>query len=1366
MYNRQAKGIDADTWSDLMKPTDWKEVRNVINENGSEKSAGWDGVNCDLVNLHCENSINSPSPFLEILTYLINVALQSGKTIKSWRKAIISMIPKRKEDGSFTSKIGEMRPISVLQEFGKISAKLLSDRLGMILLRHPRLLNPAQRAFLKDGCTAQCIDTLLNVLEDFQEKKRKKPSTLLFLLAYDQVKAYDSVQSYTIQASLERFNLPTNFITYVLSNLESATSCFKTYYGPTEDFGIETSVRQGDPLSPLIYILVTDALHEGLLNNPLYRCRTGYRFSNMRRIRVASLGYADDTLTLNESWEHQWMSHEWIRDFCQAHNFRLNALKCKYIISNHSGSEDGRWLWSVDGLEKIRPLPITESFRYLGLWLSMDLNWSKQISILNKMIMDWRWKSLAAKVDPAQLRNSYAEYLLPRLSLGLLYTNVTELMCNAWMRTIIHTLCAHSGFVSDFSLNPFGFCIIADIPNMWLRTQTTRATELLCSLNSRNSAAGSSTVARFCACMNASDPVSAAKKFSQRKKFPSEPSARMVSTLRYLYSQNIKIIYRSDQKSMTTSPLIQEINSKLSRMPEGEKIIAYTDGSTAPRAKQPNSGSGIFITDMANNELWSGGLVVRTDGNNFIAEMAAAAVVLKACPPQLSLQLRIDSTATIGAITQGIVSERRRVRAAGRAWLNLCRSDFIEKERSIKIEHISSHKGLITAEQQGNDAADRLANRFRIKGESSQPAPYLLETEESLLFQHKNIVVQGDPRVYLKRLELQKMIAEWKEKAPKQAGWYLKHPTQVTKQAKNVWKWSTESGNGDAWLYFIFAICQWLPTNHRMNYTKEESLRKCNLCLSSAVEKMDHLLCCPALVKEHLQLKDDVKQKLRLWDVPYSSIPFKSRELEFRARWRAAARERVSPSITNARLDILTSAYWRSNITKPLVSTRSFMKDLTTSIGNRFSLPCVQLRHDLVALLAQIFTLQTHAFTDILNFSPLFDDWTSVNESDTAFGAKLWRTPSLHSGRNSFIFLAPNSQINFPGFLEVLCETLQSKMPTRFLCVIPKVAKLPTQCLELASFNTNAPLFYSCHGDPISTPSTTSIVLAMNKESNLTDPINWESFKEQLSRWSAVWQPGIVSVSVTTNTLFAERSPLLHNPRALSSHQNNLNLQSCSIINFFDAYAPKKPCTLNSLPSRAAELIGQMNRHPTFLGVLGILPNQLRSLLKETGHKNREDALLDLSHTLFFAGFRVWKRRQQLANIFWNEVIKRKLTGMPKRKKRKRKQLAEMDESKCQNPFHYLHRHSNLSNQRPTKCPCRNRVEEKIYINQCITDFTSHIPSSSARTDFFITDSKTIPQKKFFRTRTDVIRKEHDRGKKRSFKQLTLDFSIANKRKK
>ena len=116
----------------------------------------------------------------------------------------------------------------------------------------------------------------------------------------------------------------------------------------------------------------------------------------------------------------------------------------------------------------------------------------------------------------------------------------------------------------------------------------------------------------------------------------------------------------------------------------------------------------------------------------------------------------------------------------------------------ITVEHVSSHTGTLTPEQIGNDAADRLANQFRLKGESSEPAPHLWETEEGLLFQHGNVTVQGDPRSYLKRLEKDQMLNIWKEKAPKQRKWFTKYPTQILQQSKRVWKWSEESGKSKA----------------------------------------------------------------------------------------------------------------------------------------------------------------------------------------------------------------------------------------------------------------------------------------------------------------------------------------------------------------------------------------------------------------------------------------------------------------------------------------------------------------------------------------------------------------------------------------
>ena len=125
----------------------------------------------------------------------------------------------------------------------------------------------------------------------------------------------------------------------------------------------------------------------------------------------------------------------------------------------------------MDGSEKIYPRSGTESFRYLGLWITLTLDWTKQIQVLNKLIMDWRWKTVTACVDPAQLKATVVEYLYPQLELGLAHANITEQMCNGWMATIIHTFCTRGGMPSGHSLNRYAFCLLAGIPDLWLRTR-------------------------------------------------------------------------------------------------------------------------------------------------------------------------------------------------------------------------------------------------------------------------------------------------------------------------------------------------------------------------------------------------------------------------------------------------------------------------------------------------------------------------------------------------------------------------------------------------------------------------------------------------------------------------------------------------------------------------------------------------------------------------------------------------------------------------------------------------------------------------------------------------------------------------------
>ena len=221
-------------------------------------------------------------------------------------------------------------------------SRVLAGRIQEQLLLHPDLVHAAQRGFLRDGGVDQCVDTVLDVIEDWRQRNGNDRSLRLLLMSYDQAKAYDSVQGYSIRASLERFNMPESFISYVLSGLQGATSCVRTAGGLTKPFNVLSSVRQGDPLAPLIFMFITDALHAGLQECPMKGVdSTGWghtmaRSHTLGPVRVCSSGYCDDAITVATSVESQVGMHTWVREFFGAHSARLNCQKTELICSHRA----------------------------------------------------------------------------------------------------------------------------------------------------------------------------------------------------------------------------------------------------------------------------------------------------------------------------------------------------------------------------------------------------------------------------------------------------------------------------------------------------------------------------------------------------------------------------------------------------------------------------------------------------------------------------------------------------------------------------------------------------------------------------------------------------------------------------------------------------------------------------------------------------------------------------------------------------------------------------------------------------------------------------------------------------------------------
>ena len=156
--------------------------------------------------------------------------------------------------------------------------------------------------------------------------------------------------------------------------------------------------------------------------------------------------------------------------------------------------------------------------------------------------------------------------------------------------------------------------------------------------------------------------------------------------------------------------------------------------------------------------------------------------------------------------------------------------------------------------------------------------------------------------------------------------------------------------------------------------------------------------------------------------------------------------------------------------------------------------------------------------------------------------------------------------------------------------------------------------------------------------------------------------------------------------------------------------------------------------------MIGILPNQIRALLKSANQGDSE--FEELSKELFWGGFRLWNKRKSLMSNFWKKIApeewklhkgKRK-TENKERKNNKGKKI-QQKEQQCQNPFHFLKRHCLLSKRLPTPCFCSRVTKRKT--EHRFLDLRA-----------FMTGSHSSARAEPYPTREDCVRGAHDRSKK------------------
>ena len=415
--------INNNWYNDLLKPINQEEILNTISNLPNHKAPGPSGISYDLI----KGIANEITPFL---TSIFNEILTTQQIPKNWKNYNIFSISKK---STWNYNIKETRPIALTDSFRKIFTKILTNRLSTILSSN-NILSKSNYAGLPNQSTFQPIQ-ILNSLYNSSKLENNE----LWILSLDISSAFDSVNLDMLKKSMERIKIPKPFIDISLNILQDRSCQTITDHGPTNTINIKEGIDQGEPLSPLWWIIFYDPLISRLTT-----------MSNKKQ-KSYTMAYIDDLNLISYSKNSIQSLCNTSNEFFSLNDIQANPTKTKLITLNVNHKLDRSITMQST---QISPQKTKDPIRILGIWISENsiLTPNRQKIITDTLLIT---KALKSKYTTGQMASYiYNKVLLPRIEYKLQTTFLTPNMLKITQRIINSTL-------------KYKFDLEKTIPNNW-----------------------------------------------------------------------------------------------------------------------------------------------------------------------------------------------------------------------------------------------------------------------------------------------------------------------------------------------------------------------------------------------------------------------------------------------------------------------------------------------------------------------------------------------------------------------------------------------------------------------------------------------------------------------------------------------------------------------------------------------------------------------------------------------------------------------------------------------------------------------------------------------------------------------------------
>jgi len=273
-----------------------------------------------------------------------------------WRSAIICLIYKKGD----RLECRNYRGISLLCTAYKILSKIIFNRMVPYA---ERVLGEYQGGFRHGRSTVDQIFTIRQILEKCHEQ-----SIETHHLFVDYEKAYDSVNRNELWKAMREFGIPMKLIGMTRLTVQYTEGMVRIGGRLSPIFRINTGLRQGDLLSPMLFSLALEAVIRKV------KVRTD---GNIMNRSVQILAYADDLDIIGRSRGDIERMYEELRRESDRFGLRINSDKTKYLVTTAKNkSRVSRDLVCGDCT-----FEAVEKFKYLGTLVNKDNVISEEIKI-------------------------------------------------------------------------------------------------------------------------------------------------------------------------------------------------------------------------------------------------------------------------------------------------------------------------------------------------------------------------------------------------------------------------------------------------------------------------------------------------------------------------------------------------------------------------------------------------------------------------------------------------------------------------------------------------------------------------------------------------------------------------------------------------------------------------------------------------------------------------------------------------------------------------------------------------------------------------------------------------------------------------